>query len=152
MKKRSQSPMGRMRSRQTKSELNAQTPMGLQNADLLLNLDYDEIILLKSINYYFENEHHLWGRHKEDLLFDLVNQVLEKTARGEFPLDVENYYPGNLENEMDHANLTQMRHLLRDAGAHLYKKMYTPGLAKMDKRRAQIDACFEEELLRVSQQ
>jgi hypothetical protein len=120
--------------------------MGLQNAELLMNLDYDEVLLLKSINYYFENEHHFYGGQKEDMLFDLVNQVLDKMARGDIPLEVEDYYAGNLDNEMDHANLTQMRHLLRDAGAHLYKKMYNPGIVKKERRRKQIDECFEKEL------
>jgi hypothetical protein len=131
--------------------VNVQTPVGLQNAELLLNLDYDEIILLKSINYFFENEHRFYGGQKEDLLFDLVNQILDKTATGEFNLDVNKYYTGNLENEMDHANLTQMRHLLRDAGALLYKRMYTPGLVKRERRGEMIDACVEEELAHVLQ-
>lgn len=145
MKNKKRSPMGLMRSRQTRSEINVQTPAGLQNADLLMNLDYDEVLLLKSINYYFENEHRFFKGQKEDLLFDLVNQVLEKVARGEFEVDIEDYYQGTLENEMDHANITQMRHLLRDAGAHFYKKMHTPGLMKRERHRDEDGECVDRE-------
>lgn len=134
------------RRRQTRSETNVQQPMGLQNMEYLMSLDYDEVLLLKSINYYFDNEHRFHHGQKEDLLFDLVNQVLGKISRGDLPLEIDDYYSGNLENEMDHANLTQMRHLLRDAGAHLYKKMYDPGLVRRERRSKEIDECFEEDV------
>lgn len=135
------------RRRQTRSEQNVQQPMGLQNMEYLMSLDYDEVLLLKSINYYFDNEHRFHHGQKEDLLFDLVNQVLGKISRGDLPLEVDDYYSGNLENEMDHANLTQMRHLLRDAGAHLYKKMYDPGLVRRERRRKEIEESFEEDVV-----
>ena len=132
------------RRRQTRSETNVQQPLGLQNMEYLMSLDYDEVLLLKSINYYFENEHRFHHGQKEDLLFDLVNQVLDKIGRGDLPLNVDKYYHGNLENEMEHANLTQMRHLLRDAGAHLYKKMYDPGLVRRERRRKEIGEVLAE--------
>jgi hypothetical protein len=113
--------------------------------EYLMSLDYDEVLLLKSINYYFENEHRLWHGDKEELLFDLVNQVLGKMATAEVPLELKDYYDGDLANEMEHANTTQMRHLLRDAGAYLYKKMYDPGAIRRERRRKEIDQCFEEE-------
>jgi hypothetical protein len=114
--------------------------------EYLMSLDYDEVLLLKSINYYFENEHRFWNGQKEDLLFDLVDQVLGKVADETLDLDLDDYYFGELENEMDHANLTQMRHLLRDAGAHLYKKMYDPNHARRERRRKQMDAAISEDL------
>jgi len=138
-----------MRSRQTKSEINVQTPTGLQNMEMLMNLDYDEIVLLRSINHYFENEHMMYRSQREDLLFDLVNQVLDKVADGRIPLDLEHFYPGDLENEMDHASLVPMRHLLREAGAHLFRKMYRPGEGRREKVAKAADDALATDLARL---
>lgn len=113
--------------------------------EMLINLGYDEIILLRSINYFFENEHHMYRDQMRDLVFDLVVQVCEKIVDGTIPLDIEDYYDGSLENEMDHANITQMRHLLRDAGAHLFKRMYNPGIAQNQDRLGVMDGVMAEE-------
>ena len=113
--------------------------------EMLINLGYDEIILLRSINYFFENEHHMYRDQMRDLVFDLVVQVIDKVADGTIPLDIEDYYDGSLENEMDHANITQMRHLLRDAGAHLFKRMYNPGIAQDQGRLEEMTGCVNED-------
>ena len=80
MKKKGRTPLGLARSRQTRSEINVQTPTGLQNMEMLINLGYDEIILLRSINYFFENEHNMYRDRMYELVFDLVIQVLDKIA------------------------------------------------------------------------
>lgn len=116
--------------------------------EMLINLGYDEIILLRSINYFFENEHHMYRDRAYELVFDLVVQVIDKIADGTIPLNFSDYYDGNLENEMDHANLTQMRHLLRDAGAHLFKRMYKPGIVQSQDRVEEMnDVVIEDRVI-----
>ena len=129
------------RNRLTRSQRDVQTPTGLQSMEYLYTLDYDEIILLKSINYFFENQHLFYNGKKEELLFELVDDILDKVSEGRIPLNVDDYYTGDIDDESDHGNPTLMKRLLRDAGSYLYKKMYNPNLIKREKRRAQLEEC-----------
>ena len=135
----------RNRNRLTRSQRDVQTPQGLQSREYLFDLEYDEIILFQSINYYFENEHRFHNGQKEDLLFDIVNQILDKIANGDILLNIDDYYSGSIENEMDHANFTQMKHLVRDAGSYLYRKMYDPDSEKFKKIREAAKDCKDFE-------
>ena len=113
--------------------------------EMLINLGYDEIILLRSINFFFENEHGMYRDRRRELVFDLVYQVIEKIADGTIPLMFTDYYDGDLNNEMDHANLYEMRRLLRDAGAHLFKRMYNPGIAQGQDRLREMTEVVDED-------
>lgn len=132
--KRRKSPRGLAQSRKTRSEINVQTPTGLQNMEMLINLNYGEITLMRGIERYFDNEYRMDRRQADDVMFDLTEQVFLKIADGTLDLDVYDYYDGDLENDADHGNMTQMRHLLREVGDCLFKRMNNPGIIQSQDR------------------
>jgi hypothetical protein len=117
--------------------------MGLQNIEYLMNLDHDEIALLRRIDNLDRLKDVLPEVEINLIIFRLTDEIIKKIAKGELPIDFRDYHKERLGDFMIHGDSTQFQELIDEVGNYLFKKMYNPEGVEVEKREKLLEGCTD---------